>query len=113
MTKKQKREAKRRKEEEAKVEEEPLGAATPQFEPMKVPEKKKKFNCRMCPGANYDTRDEFKAHFKSDWHVFNLKRKNKVPTPPHPKKLPPLSEVDYKEEAFKQEILNQNFMFKK
>lgn len=31
----------------------------------------------MCKGACYDTQAEFRQHYKSDWHNFNLKLKTK------------------------------------
>mgnify|MGYP005992278387 CR=1 FL=1 len=30
--------------------------------------------CRKCAGAEFDTRDEYRAHFRSQWHTLNLKR---------------------------------------
>lgn len=30
----------------------------------------------MCIGAEFDTNQEFRQHYKSDWHNFNLKLKN-------------------------------------
>jgi len=38
----------------------------------------KKFKCTTCKDAFFDTNLEFKAHFKTDWHNFNLKRKMEV-----------------------------------
>jgi ribosome maturation protein SDO1 len=41
----------------------------------------KAFKCSMCPDASFDTNAEFRLHYKSDWHNFNLKLKNKgIPT---------------------------------
>jgi len=30
--------------------------------------------CRKCAGAEFATRDEYRAHFRSQWHTLNLKR---------------------------------------
>ncbi len=38
----------------------------------------KKFKCTTCKDAAFETNLEFKAHFKTDWHNFNLKRKMEV-----------------------------------
>lgn len=35
----------------------------------------KKFKCSSCKDASFDTNQEFRTHFKTDWHNFNLKRK--------------------------------------
>ena len=43
----------------------------------------------MCTGAGFDTNAEFRQHYKSDWHNYNLKLKNKG--------LPTLSNEDYLE----------------
>ena len=32
------------------------------------------FNCQKCPGAGYETQEEFKHHHKSEWHVENVRR---------------------------------------
>lgn len=31
--------------------------------------------CQTCPGASFDTPDDQRAHFKSDWHRYNAKAK--------------------------------------
>lgn len=31
--------------------------------------------CQTCPGASFDTPEEQRAHFKSDWHRYNAKAK--------------------------------------
>ena len=31
--------------------------------------------CQTCPGAGFETVEEQRAHFKSDWHRFNAKAK--------------------------------------
>ncbi|KAL4506761.1 hypothetical protein ABPG72_001182 [Tetrahymena utriculariae] len=31
--------------------------------------------CTSCKEAYFETNEEYRAHFKSDWHVFNVKRK--------------------------------------
>lgn len=31
--------------------------------------------CQACPGAVFDTPDDQRAHFKSDWHRYNAKAK--------------------------------------
>lgn len=31
--------------------------------------------CQACPGASFDTPEEQRAHFKSDWHRYNAKAK--------------------------------------
>jgi hypothetical protein len=36
------------------------------------------FNCAKCPGAGYDTQEEYKQHFKSEWHIENVKRQMEV-----------------------------------
>jgi len=38
----------------------------------------KKFKCSSCKFASFDTNQEFRTHFKTDWHNFNLKRKIEV-----------------------------------
>lgn len=49
-------------------------------EEQKLEEEKKEmhshfeFNCQKCPGAGFNTQEEYKAHFKSEWHVENVKR---------------------------------------
>jgi hypothetical protein len=30
--------------------------------------------CRKCSGAEFDSRDAYRAHFRSQWHTLNLKR---------------------------------------
>jgi len=35
----------------------------------------KKFKCNSCKDAAFDSNTEFRNHFKSEWHNFNLKRK--------------------------------------
>ncbi len=30
--------------------------------------------CRKCAGAEFDSRDAYRAHFRSEWHTLNLKR---------------------------------------
>lgn len=31
--------------------------------------------CQTCPGASFDTPEDQRAHFKSDWHRYNAKAK--------------------------------------
>ena len=31
--------------------------------------------CHTAPGVAFTTMDELKAHYRSDWHRYNLKRK--------------------------------------
>lgn len=35
------------------------------------------FGCQTCPGASFETPEEQRAHFKSDWHRYNIKAKLK------------------------------------
>jgi ribosome maturation protein SDO1 len=35
----------------------------------------KKFKCTSCKNAFFDNNAEFRTHFKTDWHNFNLRRK--------------------------------------
>ena len=32
-------------------------------------------NCQTCPGAAFESIEEQRAHFKSDWHRYNVKAK--------------------------------------
>ncbi len=32
-------------------------------------------SCQTAPGVQFATVDDLKAHYKSDWHRYNLKRK--------------------------------------
>jgi hypothetical protein len=36
--------------------------------------------CNTAPGATFDTMEEMKAHYKTDWHRYNLKRKVRPPS---------------------------------
>jgi len=45
------------------------------MEIAKSKETDKKFKCTSCKDAAFDTNAEFRTHFKTDWHNFNLKRK--------------------------------------
>jgi len=49
--------------------------AEPVMEIAKSKENEKKFKCTSCKDASFDTNAEFRTHFKTDWHNFNLKRK--------------------------------------
>lgn len=35
--------------------------------------------CNTAPGATFDTMEDMKAHYKTDWHRYNLKRKVRPP----------------------------------
>ena len=32
-------------------------------------------SCQACPGASFDTMEDQRSHFKSDWHRYNVKAK--------------------------------------
>lgn len=44
--------------------------------------------CSSCKDAYFETNDEYRLHFKTEWHLSNLKRKQKTETL--------LSEIEYK-----------------
>lgn len=46
-----------------------------------VPNIKEESNCSICPKAMFDNLADLKAHYKSDWHVANLKRAIEGKTP--------------------------------
>jgi hypothetical protein len=56
---------------EKKEEEKPVEITTEK----KFEEEDKKFKCTSCKDAAFETNVLFKAHFKTDWHNFNNKRK--------------------------------------
>jgi hypothetical protein len=66
------------------------------FENMNFKDKKeeeKVIKCSTCGDkASFGTTHEHRQHFKTDWHVENVKRKSKG--------LPVLGEEDYKIEVF-------------
>lgn len=33
------------------------------------------FGCQACPGASFETPEDQREHFKSDWHRYNVKAK--------------------------------------
>ena len=45
------------------------------------------YSCLTAPGVEFATKAEFTAHYKSEWHRYNLKRKTA--------QLPMLSEADF------------------
>lgn len=55
-------------------------------EPVKTDSSSMKFKCSSCE-AGFNTANEHREHFRSDWHRFNLKRKNKG--------LPVISESEF------------------
>lgn len=38
----------------------------------------KAFKCTTCAEAFFDSKDDFRNHYKSEWHQFNLKQKSEV-----------------------------------
>ena len=56
------------------------------MEPVKTEMVSMKFKCSSCE-AGFNTANEHREHFRSDWHRFNLKRKNKG--------LPVISESEF------------------
>lgn len=50
-------------------------------------DKEDNINCTSCKDANFATKEEFKAHYKSEWHLENTKRKMKS--------LPPFNEFEF------------------
>jgi ribosome maturation protein SDO1 len=38
----------------------------------------KALKCNSCKGSGFDTKEEFRQHHKTEWHLFNLKRKQNV-----------------------------------
>jgi hypothetical protein len=34
---------------------------------------KKAINCTKCKNSNFETQDDLRKHYKSDWHNFNVK----------------------------------------
>eukprot|EP00744_Colponema_vietnamica_P014242 GILI01019941.1.p1 GENE.GILI01019941.1~~GILI01019941.1.p1 ORF type:complete len:121 (+),score=32.77 GILI01019941.1:134-496(+) len=42
-----------------------------------APTEGKKWSCNTCSGSSFDSAEEHRSHFRSDWHRFNLKRKQK------------------------------------
>ena len=55
-------------------------------EPVKTETVSMKFKCSSCE-AGFNTANDHREHFRSDWHRFNLKRKNKG--------LPVISESEF------------------
>jgi hypothetical protein len=47
----------------------------PKEKEIAVAKEEKKFKCSSCKDASFDTNQEFRTHFKTDWHNFNNKRK--------------------------------------
>ena len=41
----------------------------------------KKFKCIGCKDASFETSQEFRNHYKTEWHNFNLKRKMQKKSP--------------------------------
>jgi len=58
----------------------------------------KKFKCLTCKDAGYDSNQEFRNHFKTEWHNYNLKKKM-LKKPP-----PPVDEEEFKSIKFDQEF---------
>lgn len=58
----------------------------------------KKFKCLTCKDAAYDSNQEFRNHFKTEWHNYNLKKKM-LKKPP-----PPVDEEEFKSIKFDQEF---------
>lgn len=54
--------------------------------------KEKESQCTACKEAMFATREDQRAHFKTEWHVDNVKRKSK--------NLPTLTEEQWKIEKF-------------
>ncbi|WVW80156.1 hypothetical protein I302_102132 [Kwoniella bestiolae CBS 10118] len=58
----------------AEVEEANPQASVPKATPSNLPGGAG-LSCQTCPSANFDTVEEQRAHFKSDWHRYNAKAK--------------------------------------
>ena len=61
----------------AKKVEEPINKEEVKVEEVKKEEDEKSeaaFQCIQCVGSGFDTREEYKDHFKSEWHVQNVTR---------------------------------------
>lgn len=39
-----------------------------------IPEFTYVHNCQKCPGAGFDLEEDYKTHFKTEWHVENIRR---------------------------------------
>lgn len=46
--------------------------------PEPKPKPKLGFSCNSCPNADFNDLGEHRAHFKTDWHKFNVKRKSRT-----------------------------------
>lgn len=59
----------------------PQQTSTEAQQPEPVPEEEPTttastgLGCQTCPGASFDTPEDQRAHFKSDWHRYNAKAK--------------------------------------
>ena len=59
----------------AEAEATPTSGATAITGTEKAGKETAKFNCSKCPGAGFAESTDFRAHFRSDWHRYNLKAK--------------------------------------
>jgi len=57
----------------------------------------KKFKCGSCTDAVFNSNQEFRSHFKTEWHNFNLKRKME-------KKTLPVTEEEFRSLQFDKEF---------
>jgi len=53
----------------------PVSFAIPEPKSIATPSPSAAISCQTCPGAAFDSIDEQRAHFKSDWHRYNVKAK--------------------------------------
>ena len=50
-------------------------SSTPEQPRSNAPTSASGINCQTCPGAAFESIEEQRAHFKSDWHRYNVKAK--------------------------------------
>lgn len=69
-------------------------AAAVQFAAPTLPsaQASRAFVCRRCGGAGFNSRDEYREHFRCDWHRHNCKRST---TKDGPNPLKPLSKLEF------------------
>jgi hypothetical protein len=58
------------------AQDEPTAEVTATIEPVPadpIPASSSGLGCQACPGASFETPEDQRAHFKSDWHRYNAK----------------------------------------